>query len=112
MKYANKSSDVVMAAGGIVIRDSVRPLIGVVRLRDKSWVLPKGKLKRGETPLAAAKREVEEETGHNVAVMDYLGALSHTSGSRHKIVQFWHMRASPTPVRPLMKDVREVKWLP
>ena len=62
--------------------------------------------------MAAATREVEEETGHGVTVGDYLGALSHATEGRHKIVQFWHMRASQTPVRPLMKDVRDVKWLP
>jgi 8-oxo-dGTP diphosphatase len=109
----DKTSGVVMAAGGIVTRDSVRPLVGIVRLRkDKSWVLPKGKLKRGESLLDAAAREVEEETGHSVTVAGYLGALSHVSEGRHKMVQFWHMQASPAPVRPLMKDVSEVKWLP
>jgi 8-oxo-dGTP diphosphatase len=109
----DKTTGAVMAAGGIVTRESASPLFGVVRLkRDKAWVLPKGKLKSGETPLAAAIREVGEETGHDVTVGDYLGALSHASENRHKIVQFWHMRASAAPVRPLMKDVREVKWLP
>ena len=103
----------MIAAGGIVIRNTARPLVGIVQLRkDKSWVLPKGKLKAGEKPLAAARREVEEETGHEVTVFGFLGTLSHVSDNRHKIVQFWHMEASAVPVRPLMSDVKAVKWLP
>src|SRR5690349_20993299 len=58
----------VMAAGGIVMRGTAPPLIAIVRLsKDRSWVLPKGKLKFDEDALAAARREVLEETGHEVA---------------------------------------------
>ena len=54
----------VVAAGGIVLRQAETPLIAVVRLRKRDeWVLPKGKLDDGETPRAAAEREVLEEPG-------------------------------------------------
>jgi 8-oxo-dGTP diphosphatase len=113
VKRTHRTTDPVFAAGGIVFRQSARPMVGIVQLRkDKSWVLPKGKLKRGEQPLAAARREVEEETGHDVTVLGFLGTLSHVADNRHKIVQFWHMQAGPNPVRPLMDDVKAVKWLP
>jgi 8-oxo-dGTP diphosphatase len=113
VKRRHRTTEPVIAAGGIVFRQSARPMVGIVQLRkDKSWVLPKGKLKHGEQALAAARREVEEETGHDVTVLGFLGTLSHVADSRHKIVQFWHMRAGPNPVRPLMDDVKAVKWLP
>lgn len=113
MKESNKVATHVEAAGGIVIRDLTEPLIAIVRLRkDGSWVLPKRKLKQGEQAEAAAKREVEEETGHDVTVLGFLGALSHVADRKHKIVQFWHMHASAAPVRALMDDVKAVKWLP
>jgi 8-oxo-dGTP diphosphatase len=103
----------VMAAGGIVVRDPARPLIGIVRLRkDRSWVLPKGKLKPGESALDAARREVSEETGHQVSVHEFLGAMSRSGDRKHKVVQFWRMSTVGGPVRALMDDVKAVKWLP
>jgi 8-oxo-dGTP diphosphatase len=117
MKVAEKSKREkvrapVQAAGGIVVRAAPEPLIAVVRLRkDNAWVLPKGKLKPGENALAAAKREVVEETGHEVEVHEFLGAMSREAG-KLKIVQFWRMSAVDGPPRKLMRDVRAVKWLP
>jgi 8-oxo-dGTP diphosphatase len=103
----------VLAAGGIVLRPEKTPLIAVVRLRKRDeWVLPKGKLNDGETPRAAAKREVLEETGHDVSVHEFLGTLVYPSGSRSKVVHYWRMAAGNKPVRELMQDVRAVDWLP
>lgn len=103
----------IEAAGGIVMRGRVRPLFAVVQLRrQKSWVLPKGKLNRNETALAAARREAIEETGHDVEVHEFLGSLVYQSAGRPKTVRFWRMQASGRPVAKLMRDVRAVRWLP
>ena len=103
----------VMAAGGIVMRREQPPLIAVVRLRKRDeWVLPKGKLDEGETARAAAKREVLEETGHNVTVHEFLGTLVYESGGRSKVVHYWRMEAGNTQTRELMNDIRAVDWLP
>jgi 8-oxo-dGTP diphosphatase len=102
-----------LAAGGIVFRESARPHIAIVRLRkDKSWVLPKGKLYPGERALDAARREVVEETGHEVSVHEFLGSMSYPVDGKIKIVQFWHMRAARGPVRKLAYEIKTVKWLP
>ena len=90
-----------------------RNLHAVVRLRkDKSWVLPKGKLKPGEDALVGARREVMEETGYDVSIEGFLGSMSHAEGGKLKVVQFWRMRAADKPVRKRMDDVTAVKWLP
>jgi len=103
----------VLAAGGIVLRREPAPRFAVVRLRKRNeWVLPKGKLDDGETPRAAAEREVMEETGHAVAVHEFLGTLVYESNGRSKIVHYWRMEADGEPVRELMHDVRAVDWLP
>jgi 8-oxo-dGTP diphosphatase len=102
----------VMAAGGIVLRRGPVPLVAVVRQRKRNeWVLPKGKLDDGETPREAALREVLEETGHDVAVHEFLGTLVYQSGGRSKVVHFWRMEADGGPVRKLMNDIKAVDWL-
>src|SRR4051794_13924125 len=103
----------VLAAGGIVLRHERPALIAVVRLRKRDeWVLPKGKLDDGETPLAAAKREVLEETGHDVTVHEFLGTLVYETNGRSKIVHYWRMEARGGPTGELMNDIRAVDWLP
>lgn len=103
----------VMAAGGIVLRRDAPPLIAVVRQRKRNeWVLPKGKLDDGETPKQAAHREVLEETGHEVAIHEFLGTLVYQSGGRSKVVHFWRMEAEGGQVRKLMDDIKAVDWVP
>jgi 8-oxo-dGTP diphosphatase len=102
----------VMAAGGIVLRRGAPPLIAIVRQRKRNeWVLPKGKLGDGETPKEAAHREVLEETGHEVAIHEFLGTLVYQSGGRSKVVHFWRMEANGGPVRKLMNDIKAVDWV-
>jgi 8-oxo-dGTP diphosphatase len=102
-----------MAAGGIVLRQAKTPLVAVVRLRKRNeWVLPKGKLDDGETPRAAAEREVMEETGHDVFVHEFLGTLVYESRGGSKVVHYWRMEARGDAVHELMRDVRAVDWLP
>ena len=103
----------VVAAGGIVLRPGEAPLIAVVRLRKRNeWVLPKGKLDDGETPRAAAEREVLEETGHDVSVHEFLGTLVYESGGGSKVVHYWRMEAVGGQAHELMHDVKAVDWLP
>jgi 8-oxo-dGTP diphosphatase len=106
-------SKTIHAAGGIVVRNGARPLIAVVqRAKDEHWVLPRGKLKVNESALAGARREVVEETGHQVRVREFLGAITYRARGRPKVVQFWHMRAAVNPSRNVMKDIMAVEWLP
>lgn len=103
----------IQAAGGIVVRNGARPLIAVVqRAKDELWVLPRGKLKLNESPLAGARREVVEETGPRVRVREFLGAITYRARGRPRVVQFWHMQAAVNPSRDVMKDIMAVEWLP
>jgi len=113
MTDSAKGHTPILAAGGIVLRGKARPRIAIVRLRrEKSWVLPKGKLLPREHPRDAAKREVMEETGHDVSVHEFLGSMSYAVEGKVKIVQFWLMRTISVSARELTDDVKAVKWLP
>src|SRR5215831_14491427 len=103
----------IMGAGGIVVRGGPRPLIALVqRRKDDAWVLPKGKLKRKEAPIAAAEREVVEETGFTVEIHEYLGAISYKAGRKPKLVEFWRMQALSKIGRKPARDIKAVQWLP
>jgi len=104
----------IYAAGGIVVRGAgKRRRVAVVqRSKDERWVLPRGKLKRDEDPVAGARREVVEETGHRVRVREFLGAITYRARGRPKVVQFWRMHAYERPSRDVMSDIIAVEWLP
>ena len=52
------------SAGGVVVCGEAPDLrVAVMRSRYDTWVFPKGGIEPGETPEAAARREVGEETG-------------------------------------------------
>jgi 8-oxo-dGTP pyrophosphatase MutT (NUDIX family) len=57
------------AAGAVVFRRSDRGIRLLVLRAYKNWDFPKGMVEPGEDALAAARREVEEETG--LADLDY-----------------------------------------
>ena len=57
------------AAGAVVFRRSDRGIRLLLLRAYKNWDFPKGLVEPGENELAAAKREVEEETG--LADLDY-----------------------------------------
>jgi 8-oxo-dGTP diphosphatase len=108
----HKTGAPILAAGGIVLRGERKPQIAIVQLRKMgAWVLPKGKLAAGESAMAAARREVLEETGHRVSIHEFVGTLAYEAGGRPKVVQFWRMQAIGGPAGPLMRDVKAVEWL-
>src|SRR6266566_1509997 len=113
MKERKEKSRVpILAAGGIVLRNDRKPQFAIVQLRKLgAWGLPKGKLAAGEDAMAAARREVLEETGHRVTIHEFLGTLAYEASGRPKVVQFWRMQAIDGPIGDLTRDVKAVHWL-
>src|SRR5256885_6204547 len=88
------------------------PEIAVIhRPRYDDWSLPKGKLEQDEDFEEAAIREVEEETGHRVAIGRELGeTLYRDRHGRPKIVRYWLM--TPLGGRFLPdREVDELEWM-
>ena len=86
MPSASRPGD-VRAAGAVVLRKD-RVLL-VHRPAYDDWSFPKGKLDRGETTVAAAIREVEEETGLRVRLGVPLSRQSYPTAARTKVVDYW-----------------------
>lgn len=69
----------------------------VHRPRYDDWSFPKGKLEDGEDFVAAAIREVEEETGCIGTLGAELDPVFYDDHKgRSKIVRYWLMRAAPS----------------
>lgn len=105
---------VVRAAGCVLWRRS--PTTGdleiclVHRPKYDDWSHPKGKLKRGEDPLAGALREVEEETGHRCTAGPRLPTTHYVVNGRAKQVSYWAAEAIGGHFTP-SREVDRVGWL-
>jgi 8-oxo-dGTP pyrophosphatase MutT (NUDIX family) len=106
----------VRAAGGVLWRpagDGIEICV-VHRPYRADWSLPKGKLDGHEHPLAAAVREVLEETGVHGEPQLRLPEVAYTlPDGTPKTVEFWLMRAAAGPADAPMDptEVDTVLWL-
>ncbi|NUR87695.1 MAG: NUDIX hydrolase [Nonomuraea sp.] len=101
------------AAGAVVWRgDESDPEVAVVhRPRYDDWTFPKGKLKTGEHVIAAALREVREETGLSIELGRALPPSHYLNKGRLKRVDYWAARAVDGAFAP-GDEVDELAWLP
>ena len=88
-------------------------LVVVHRQRYDDWSLPKGKLFDGEHVLAAAVREVREESGVVAAPQVRLPSIRYLTGDPdiEKAVDWWSMRAVSVSPHSALDEVDEVRWV-
>ncbi|MFF4837190.1 NUDIX hydrolase [Streptomyces sp. NPDC001315] len=104
----------VQAAGCVLWRrspfDGQLELCLVHRPKYDDWSHPKGKLKRGEEHLAAALREVEEETGYTAEPGPPLPTMYYLANGRPKRVRYWAAEAVSGVFAPT-HEVDRILWL-
>jgi len=106
----------VLAAGGVVVdrRAGEERVLVVHRPAYDDWSLPKGHVDSGESPAAAAVREVTEETGVEVRIIRELDPTEYPIGSRMKQVRWFLMERTPDTADPAERtadeEVDEAAW--
>ena len=109
----DSDAQTVRAAGGVVWRDGPDGVrIAVVhRPRYDDWSLPKGKLDAGESWVACALREVDEETGLRCRLGEELPSTAYRDNrGRSKVVRYWLMEALDGDFSP-NSEVDELRWM-
>ncbi|MFG1703824.1 NUDIX domain-containing protein [Nonomuraea sp. M3C6] len=107
-------TDLLRAAGAVVWRgEETRPEVAVIhRPNYDDWTFPKGKLKSGEHVIAAALREVREETGLTVLLGRALPPIHYMSADRLKRVDYWTAQVFADAGFVPGDEVDELRWLP
>jgi 8-oxo-dGTP pyrophosphatase MutT (NUDIX family) len=112
------------SAGGVLVRRlRGRWWLAAIRPNGKPegvWALPKGLIDAGETGAATAVREVAEETGLAVTLVEKLGDVRYVysrGGERiFKVVSFFLLRYRAGRIGELPPgmelEVAEARWLP
>lgn len=105
----------IRAAGCVLWRrspfDDGLEICLVHRPKYDDWSHPKGKLKRGESELDGARREVREETGQECVPGATLPTARYVVGGRPKTVAYWAAEATSGSFTP-NREVDRVLWLP
>lgn len=118
---ARLRSALATSAGGIVVSaNRERPAL-VVGMRRRSrdavtWTLPKGTPNVGESVEETALREVGEETGLEVRILERLSSIEYDfvqDGTRiHKTVHYFLMEPVGGDLSRHDREFEQVRWVP
>ncbi len=107
-----------VASGGVVVRVSGdATFVAFTREGDtQGFVLPKGGVEPGENLLAAARREIEEETGlSEITLIRKLGVVERLTLDKRwwNVMHFYLFRTDQVDATPTETDNhREMSWFP
>ncbi|HEY2436616.1 MAG TPA: NUDIX hydrolase [Solirubrobacteraceae bacterium] len=116
-RSADTSTD--FSAGGVVLRGGLLAVVVPVKRSfsgQRVLGLPKGHPKEGESPEAAATREVREETGLNAKLVEKLGDVYYSfvraGRRRDKRVTFYLFEYESGDLRDHDHEIEDARWIP
>lgn len=100
-KWASYGGVVFDAHGRVLLRRPAHDFDGA------KWTFPKGQPNESEDPEDAARREVRDETGYEVHILDPIpGGFDGTSSTTF----YWVMRAMEKVAQPDPKETQDLVW--
>lgn len=106
------------SSGGVVYRyvGNVLEVVLVGRSEQGSWFLPKGTPRKGETREQTAMREVREETGLDVRIIEPISSITYWFVARrtriHKTVYYYLMVPTGGDISRHDPEYDRVAWFP
>lgn len=109
-----KKQDIIRSAGGVVIRKTPKGFAAILLYKNSHWVLPKGRIEKGESEEEAALREVFEETQipvKKIKLLTRLGKLNYFVSKTPKTVSFFLMQTSQKNITPIFEEgFKKAEW--
>lgn len=78
------------------------------------WVMPGGKIDLGEAIVGALKREVHEEVGLEVEILEFIDVFEHLTPGEdncHFVILYYRCRPLYCDLRPNEHEVAEAVWV-
>ena len=106
------------SAGGLVVKKkgNKAQICLVSKKNGRVWAFPKGRMDEGETREETARREILEETGHKVEIIDELDVIEYyfflkeNNTFYHKTVTFFLTKLLVEDAQPRDQEADAVAW--
>jgi len=108
------NAPLIQAAGAVLWRKSESSQLEIAvihRPRYDDWSLPKGKVEKGESHIAAGYREILEETGYESIFGPEIGEVIYEFEGAPKEVRYWSAEATVKSGEPDLEEVDQFEWL-
>jgi 8-oxo-dGTP pyrophosphatase MutT (NUDIX family) len=105
---------IIYKAGAIVLSHENPSLVALLyRAKQKDWSFPKGHIEEGESEIEAAKREIAEETGLSVSLVDGdLPPIDYVNlGGKHIIIRMFIAQSMDDATLKTEFDGDKITWI-
>ncbi len=116
--FYDQGMEQILSAGVVVVREAADGWRVLLLRAYNYWDFPKGVIEAGEDPLAAARREVREETGIDALDFRWGDVFTETAPySKNKVARYYlaatHTTAVQLPVNEALgrPEHQEYRWL-
>jgi 8-oxo-dGTP pyrophosphatase MutT (NUDIX family) len=110
-----KTEVIIYKAGAVILSRKNPSLVALLyRSKQNDWSFPKGHIEDGESEIDAAKREIMEETGLSVDLInDDLPPVDYVNlGGKHIIIHMFMARSADDATLKTEFDGDEIIWMP